>query len=143
MGTITVTPRIAIDERELDIQFVRASGPGGQNVNKVATAAQLRFDVANSPSLPDDVRARLLRQAAGRINTEGALIIDARRFRSQERNRTDAIERLVELVRRATVTPKKRRPTKPTAAAKRRRLEEKKKRGEDKRLRRPVRGENH
>jgi len=143
MATIHITHRIAIDERELQIDFVRASGPGGQNVNKVATAAQLRFDVANSPSLPDDVRARLLRQAATRINSEGELVIDARRFRSQERNREDAIERLVELVRKATLVPKKRRPTKPTAAAKRRRLEEKKKRGADKRLRKAPRGNDH
>jgi ribosome-associated protein len=143
MAQIRITPRIGLDERELQIDFVRASGPGGQNVNKVATAAQLRFDVANSPSLPEDVRARLLRQAAGRINAEGELVIDARRFRSQERNREDAIERLAELVRKAAAAPKKRRPTKPTAASKRRRLEEKKRRGADKRLRKAPQGENH
>ena len=97
---IQITPRIAIDESELDITFVRSSGPGGQNVNKVATTAQLRFDVAGSRSLPDDVRERLMARAGSRLTRAGVLVITARRFRTQDRNRLDAIERLVEMIRR-------------------------------------------
>ena len=135
---IHITPTITIDEREIHEEFIRSSGPGGQNVNKVATAVQLRFDVAESPSLPDDVRERLIRLAGRRITEGGVLIIDARRFRTQERNRQDAIERLVELIRKAAEKPKRRRKTRPTQASKRRRLETKRHRGKTKRMRRPM-----
>jgi len=135
---IPVTADIGIDEDELALRFVRASGPGGQKVNKAATAVQLRFDVRRSPSLPPEVRARLLRLAGNRVNRRGVLVIDARRFRTQERNRQDAVERLVRLVRRAAEAPKPRRKTRPPAAARRRRLAEKRRRGEKKRLRTGV-----
>ena len=131
---IEITPSVQIDERELQIDFVRASGPGGQNVNKVATAAQLRFDV-NASSLPEDVKARLMRLAGNRMTTEGVLLIEAKRFRTQEQNREDAIQRFVELVRKALVKPKPRKKTKPTPASKAKRLKEKKLRGDTKRLR--------
>ena len=133
---IQVTPTIALDESELTLEFIRASGPGGQNVNKVATAVQLRFDVANSPSLPDDVRERLMRLAGRRMTKDGVLIIEARRFRTQERNQQDAVGRLVELVRQAAKKPRVRRKTRPTLASRRRRLEAKRRRSEKKRLRR-------
>jgi len=135
---IAVTPDIALDENEISLDFVRASGPGGQNVNKVATAVQLRFDVSGSPSLPEDVRRRLARLAGRRMTDDGVLIIDARRFRSQERNRQDAIDRLVELIRAAARKPNLRRRTAPPTASRRRRLETKRRRGERKRLRRRV-----
>ncbi|MCK4795314.1 MAG: aminoacyl-tRNA hydrolase [Desulfobacteraceae bacterium] len=135
---IYITRTIAIDEREIHQEFIRSSGPGGQNVNKVATAVQLRFDVRNSPSLPDDVRERLVRLAGRRFTEDGLLIIDARRFRTQERNRQDAIDRLVELIRKASEKPKLRRKTRPTLASKRRRLETKRRRGETKSMRWPV-----
>ena len=135
---IQVTSRIAIDEREIEFDYVRAAGPGGQNINKVATAVQLRFDVARSPALPDDVRDRLIRLAGNRVTKDGTLIIDARRFRTQERNREDAVARLVELIRRAAEAPKARRKTKPTAAARQRRLEAKRRLSLKKRLRRLV-----
>ena len=132
---IKVTETIAIDERELQEEFVRASGPGGQNVNKVATAVKLRFDAAHSSSLPEDVRDRLISLAGRRITEEGVIIIDARRFRTQERNRQDARERLVALIRKAAQRPKARRKTRPTAASKKRRLEDKRRHGHIKRTR--------
>ena len=133
---LQITAGLALDEREVTLEFVRASGPGGQNVNKVATAVQLRFDAAHSASLPEAVRARLMEQAGGQMTSEGVLMIDARRFRSQARNREDALERLVELVRRAATPPRVRRKTRTPAAAKQRRLEDKRRQSERKRLRR-------
>lgn len=131
---IEITPSLQIDERELQIDFVRASGPGGQNVNKVSTAVQLRFDV-NASALPEEVKGRLTRLAGNRITSDGMLLIEARRFRTQEQNREDAIQRFVELVRKALIPPKPRKRTKPTAASKAKRLKEKKARGNIKRLR--------
>lgn len=135
---IRVTRGISIDEGELREQFLRASGPGGQNVNKVATAVQLRFDVAGSPSLPEAVRRRLVRLAGKRMTADGVLVIEARRFRQRERNRQDAVERLVALVRKAAQPPKPRRRTRPTPASKQRRLAAKRRRSETKRLRKRV-----
>lgn len=132
---LTVTPNVKIDESELQETFVRASGPGGQNVNKVATAVQLRFNVRRSPSLPPAVRERLLHLAAHRLTAEGELIIEAKRFRTQEQNRQEARERLVALIRKAAEAPKTRRATKPTRAARQRRLEHKRQRSQIKRLR--------
>ena len=135
---IQITHNIAIEEREIKEEFVRASGPGGQNVNKVATAVKLRFDVVKSPSLPDDVRERLLRLAGKRMTEKGVLVIDARRFRTQERNRQDALERLVALIKKASERPKPRKKTRPTRASKKRRLDGKHRRGEIKRMRKTV-----
>ena len=131
---IRITETISLDEREIEERFVHASGPGGQNVNKVATAVQLRFDVAGS-SLPDDVRERLIRLAGRRLTKDGVLVITAQRHRAQERNRQDARERLIELIRRAAVAPAPRRPTRPSRASRERRLDAKKRRSVLKRLR--------
>jgi ribosome-associated protein len=133
---IRITDSIAIDESELTEDFVRSSGPGGQNVNKLSTAVQLRFDVRGSPALPNDVALRLMRLAGKRLTREGVLVIIAQRHRTQERNRQDARERLIELVRQAAVVPLKRRATKPTRASRERRLESKKRRSGIKGLRR-------
>ena len=135
---LVVTPTLAIDESELRETFIRASGPGGQHVNKVATAVQLRFDVQHSPSLPHAVRERLLRLAGNRLTAEGVLLIEARRFRTQEQNRQAARRRLIALIRRAVEAPKARRPTRPTRAAQHRRVEAKRQRGLLKRLRRSA-----
>ena len=131
-----VTPDIALHENELTWRFIRASGPGGQNVNKVSSAVQLRFDVRGSASLPDAVRERLLRLARNRINSEGVLVVEARRFRTQERNREDARARLAALIGRAAQVPKPRLATRPTAASKRRRVESKRRHALRKRARR-------
>jgi ribosome-associated protein len=133
---IRVTAHIALDEREISEDFVRASGPGGQNVNKLSTAVQLRFDVRHSPSLPPDVRTRLERLAGSRLTRDGIIVISAQRHRTQPRNRQDALDRLIDLIRQAAVAPVKRRPTKPTRASRERRIEGKKRRSGVKRLRR-------
>jgi ribosome-associated protein len=135
MASISITSRIEIDEDELAYSFLRASGPGGQNVNKVETAVQLRFDVYGSPSLDEDVKRRLARLAGSRLTNDGVIIIAAQRFRSQERNRQDALQRLVDLIAKAAERPKKRIATRPTLASKKRRVDTKVKRGETKRLR--------
>ncbi len=135
---IPITPNIALDENEIQENFIRASGPGGQNVNKVATAVQLRFDVRHSASLPEDVRERLRRIAGRRMNQAGEIIIEAKQYRTQEQNRQDALDRLIALIRQAAQKPRARRATKPTRAAKERRLESKKRRGEIKSLRRTL-----
>ena len=132
---IRVNARIALDEREIREDFVRASGPGGQNVNKVSTAVQLRFDVARSPSLPEAVRARLMALAGSRLTHDGVLIIEAERYRSQRRNRDDALERLLAPIREACEVDPPRRPTRPTRASQKRRLDSKQRHGEVKKLR--------
>ncbi len=135
---IHVTPSISIDEGEIEERFIRASGPGGQNVNKVASAVQLRFNAAASPSLSDAVRRRLIRLAGRRMTAMGIIVIEARRFRSQERNREDALERLLALIRKAAQVPRPRRKTKPTKASRERRLAKKRRRGTVKRTRKPA-----
>jgi ribosome-associated protein len=125
---IRVTAHIALDEREISEDFVRASGPGGQNVNKLSTAVQLRFDVRHSPSLLGDVRARLELLAGSRLTRDGVIVITAQRHRTQGRNRQDALDRLLDLIRQAAIAPVKRRPTKPTRASRERRIEGKKRR---------------
>ena len=139
MARFAVTDDIAVGEEELSESFVLASGPGGQNVNKVSSAVQLRFDAARSPSLPDDVRARLMALAGRRLTKDGVVIIVARNHRAQERNRAEARIRLFDLIRRAATPPKPRRPTKPTFASKRRRLDAKTARAKLKRNRSKVR----
>ncbi len=132
---IRVTDQIHLHEHELEEHFIRASGPGGQNVNKLSTAVQLRFDVRRSPSLPEGVRARLIQLAGRRISGAGVLVITAQTFRTQTLNRHDARERLFDLIRRAALVPKARRPTKPSRRQKKKRLERKKRHGRTKSLR--------
>ena len=134
---IRITRAISIDEGEIDERFIRASGPGGQNVNKVASAVQLRFDVGASGRLPEAVKARLVRLAGRRVTETGVLVIDAREHRTQKQNRDEALRRLLQLIRRAAPPPKRRHKTRPTAASRRKRLETKRRRGETKRLRKP------
>ena len=125
---IAVTPTLKLDEAELGLSFIRSGGPGGQNVNKVATAVQLRFDARHSPSLPDAVCARLLKLAGKRATSAGAIVITANRHRTQEMNRKDAVDRLVELIRQASISPKKRVKTRPTRSARKERMDSKRKR---------------
>ncbi len=139
---IRINEHLAIDDSEIEESFIRSSGPGGQNVNKLATAVQLRFDVRGSPSLPHEVRVRLERLSGKRLTREGVLVITAQRFRTQERNRDDALERLVEMIRAAAVRPTPRRPTKPTFGSKVRRLEKKKRHAGLKALRGAKPGED-
>ena len=132
---IQITPNIALDEDELEIAFIRASGPGGQNVNKVSTAVQMRFDARRSPSLPNEVSVRLQKLAGSKLTSDGVIVITANRFRTQETNRRDAVQRLCELIAKAAVAPVKRRPTKPSKAAKEKRLASKSRRSEVKAMR--------
>ena len=133
---IRVTDSISIDESEIEESFVRSSGPGGQNVNKLSTAVQLRFDIRRSPSLPNDVAIRLMKLGGSRVTKDGVLVLLAQQHRTRERNRADALERLVALIQEAAVRPILRRATKPTKASKQKRLEGKKRRGGIKELRR-------
>lgn len=131
---LEITPSFFMDERELHFEYIRASGPGGQNVNKVATAVQMRFDIANS-ALASDIKGRLIRLAGNRVTADGVLMIEAKHFRTQEQNREDATQRFVDLIRRALIKPKPRKKTKPSAASKERRLKSKKVKGEIKKIR--------
>ncbi len=135
---IEITPTLKLDESEVQLDFVRSSGPGGQNVNKVATAVQLRFDVRRSPSLELEVKDRLAKLAGSRMTEDGVLVLDARRFRTQEQNRVDAINRLVALIQKALAEPKIRRKTRPTVTSSAARVNEKKRRGVIKRTRRYI-----
>ena len=132
---IRITQTLCIDESEIQLDFIRSSGPGGQNVNKVATAVQLRFDARNSRILKPEVRERLYRLAGRRVNSAGEIVIEARRYRTQQRNREDAMQRLLLLIEKAAIRPRKRRKTQPTAASKQRRLDSKRRRSEIKKLR--------
>lgn len=135
---IEITPNLKIDESEIRLDFIRASGPGGQNVNKVASSVQLRFDVRNSTSLDPEVKERLIKLAGSRMTDDGLLIIEAKRYRTQEQNRFDAIQRLIALIQKALEKPKVRRATRPSLTAMAARVGDKKKRGEIKRTRRLV-----
>jgi ribosome-associated protein len=141
LDMLQVTPTIAIDDSEIEERFVRASGPGGQNVNKVSTAVQLRFDAEHSPALDERTRHRLRTIAGTRMTSDGVLVIDARRHRTQAQNREDARERLIALVRAAATPPKRRRKTRPTLASKNRRIETKRRRAEAKQARGRVGGD--
>lgn len=132
---LQITPFLSIPDSELTFDFIRASGPGGQNVNKVATAVQMRFDVRRSPSLTEDVKARLVKLAGAKMTGDGVLLIEAKRYRTQEQNRADAELRLAALIQKALVAPKRRRPTRPSLASQARRIESKKRRGEIKKSR--------
>jgi ribosome-associated protein len=132
---IEITPSLALDDSEIQLDFIRASGPGGQNVNKVATAVQLRFDIHNSPSLAPEVKARLIKLAGSRLSNDGILIIEARRYRTQDQNRTDAVQRLIALLQKASQAPQTRHATHPTLASQLRRIESKRKRSQQKKLR--------
>lgn len=132
---ISITPSISLDESEIQLDFIRAAGPGGQNVNKVSTAVQLHFDIQHSPSLPDEVKGRLVKLAGSAVTGEGVLVLTARRFRTQEQNRLEAVRRLTVLIQKAAEQPKKRKPTRPGAAATGARLRDKMRRGEIKRTR--------
>jgi ribosome-associated protein len=138
---IEISPSLSIDENEIQLDFIRSSGPGGQNVNKVATGVQLRFNISASSTLPEEVKLRLRSIARNRITQDGVLVIEAKRFRTQEQNREDAIARLVGLIFQATQAPKPRKKTRPTLASQAERVEEKKRRGAIKRLRRYTPGE--
>lgn len=135
---IKISDQLAVDDAEVRFNYIQSSGPGGQNVNKVASAVQLRFDVRGSPSLPEDIRLRLERLAGKRVSEDGILVIEARRYRTQEHNRQDALDRLAALIRKAAEKPKLRKRTRPTAEAKKKRLDEKRRRGDIKRLRGQV-----
>ena len=135
---IHITPEISLEDNEIQLDFIHSSGPGGQNVNKVATAVKLYFDIINSPSLPEDTKKRLITLGGKRVTQEGILIIDARRYRTQERNRQDAIERVTVLIRKAVERPKKRKITRPTVTSKEKRLKAKHSRGEKKQFRKSV-----
>ena len=141
---IEISSAVSINEDEIQIDFVRASGPGGQNVNKVSTAAQLRFDIRGTASLAPDVKERLMRMAGSRVTEDGILIIEAKRYRTQEQNRADAIQRLVTLVQKALEKPKTRHKTRPTLASRQKRLQAKRQHGQKKHLRsRPSLDELH